>query len=240
MTDDARPRAGWGWREALAVVVTAHVALILVGGLILQAGGWVVKVGNDYLPVPATGQILATTPFWIVAIAGSWWVSGRDGADARTALGVSLRPVDVPLGIAAGVIAQWVLIPIVYWPLLRLVGSDTTELEKAARGLVDASGGVGGTVALVAMTCVLAPIAEETMYRGLVQRGLAPFGGVVAVGATSLLFAAMHFQMLQLVGLAIFGAVSGVLVWRTGRLGPGIVAHMAFNASTVIPLLLRR
>ena len=38
--------------------------------------------------------------------------------------------------------------------------------------------------------------------------------------------------------LVAFGAVLGTLAYKTGRLGPGIIAHMAFNAVTVIALLL--
>ena len=33
------------------------------------------------------------------------------------------------------------------------------------------------------------------------------------------------------------GAVFGLLVIRSGRLGPAIIAHMAFNISTVVVLL---
>jgi membrane protease YdiL (CAAX protease family) len=32
--------------------------------------------------------------------------------------------------------------------------------------------------------------------------------------------------------------ILGVLAWRTGRLGPGIVAHAAFNAVPVLTLTL--
>jgi membrane protease YdiL (CAAX protease family) len=34
--------------------------------------------------------------------------------------------------------------------------------------------------------------------------------------------------------------VVGLLAWRTGRLGPGIVAHMTFNGITVIAIALSR
>jgi membrane protease YdiL (CAAX protease family) len=37
--------------------------------------------------------------------------------------------------------------------------------------------------------------------------------------------------------LFVFGLVAAVLYVRTGRLGPGIVAHLAFNATAVYALL---
>jgi membrane protease YdiL (CAAX protease family) len=51
-------------------------------------------------------------------------------------------------------------------------------------------------------------------------------------------FGVTHFQLLQFPALVAFGAVLGFLALRTGRLGPSIVAHMAFNAVTVTALVL--
>jgi membrane protease YdiL (CAAX protease family) len=34
--------------------------------------------------------------------------------------------------------------------------------------------------------------------------------------------------------------VLGVLAWRTGRLGPSIVAHMTFNTVTIIAIVVAR
>ncbi len=46
-----------------------------------------------------------------------------------------------------------------------------------------------------------------------------------------------HLQLLQLPGLVLAGAVFGVLAHRSGRLGPAIAAHVAFNMVTVVALL---
>jgi membrane protease YdiL (CAAX protease family) len=46
----------------------------------------------------------------------------------------------------------------------------------------------------------------------------------------------MHLQALQFAGLFAFGVVLAVLALRTGRLAAPIVAHMAFNAVTVVVL----
>jgi membrane protease YdiL (CAAX protease family) len=53
---------------------------------------------------------------------------------------------------------------------------------------------------------------------------------------SSLLFAFVHFEAIQFLGLAGFGVVLALLAWRTGRLGPGIVAHAAFNAVAIIAI----
>jgi uncharacterized protein len=57
---------------------------------------------------------------------------------------------------------------------------------------------------------------------------------------SSVVFGLAHFEPLQLPALILFGVVLGVLAQRTGRLGPGIVAHATFNAVTVLSLTLSR
>ena len=62
-------------------------------------------------------------------------------------------------------------------------------------------------------------------------------GPIVAVGGSSLWFAASHFQPLQFAGLLAFGLVLGLVAHRTGRLGMAICAHIGFNMTTVVVLL---
>ena len=43
-------------------------------------------------------------------------------------------------------------------------------------------------------------------------------------------------ELALITALGSFGAVLGVLALRTGRLGPGLVAHATFNPITVLCL----
>ena len=54
---------------------------------------------------------------------------------------------------------------------------------------------------------------------------------------SSVAFGAAHIEPLQFPALFLFGLVAALLTTRTGRLGPSICAHIAFNAFTVIALL---
>lgn len=227
------PAVGWGLRDALAVVVVAHLVLVIGGSAAISIGGW-----TD--PFPVSANFAAGLPFWAAALGGSWWLSGRDGGDRRAALGLTIRPIDVPLGVVVGVAMQLLVLPVIYWPLLRLIDSDTREVERLARELADSAQGPAGVVMFVVMTCVAAPLVEEVLYRGILQRGAGRDRAVVGVVVAAVVFGCAHLQALQLLGLVAFGLSSGLLVWRTGRLGPGIVAHVAFNAATVVPLLWHR
>lgn len=150
------------------------------------------------------------------------------------------RGADLWRGGLIGALLQLVALPLLYWPLLRLLQKDTSDLEGPARAMTDRADGAIGVILLVLIVGVGAPVVEEIFYRGLLQgallkRGLHP---AAAIAVTSLVFGASHFELLQLPALVLFGAVAGVLAHRAGRLGPAIAAHVTFNMVTVVSLLL--
>ena len=149
-----------------------------------------------------------------------------------------LKAVDVPLGVVCGLAAQWVLVPLVSLPVLWLSGKDFDELAEPARELGDKATTPGGVVLLIVLVVIGAPIAEELFFRGLLLRALEKrFDTTVAVIVSSVVFGITHFQALQFPALTAAGVVFALLVVRTDRLGPAIVAHMAFNAATVSVLV---
>ena len=84
----------------------------------------------------------------------------------------------------------------------------------------------------------LSPIVEELFFRGLLQRSLLRWmGPAPAIALQAGVFAFTHFQKLQFAALFAFGVVLGYLAHRTGRLGPGIAAHMVFNGAAVLNLV---
>ena len=79
---------------------------------------------------------------------------------------------------------------------------------------------------------------EEFFYRGLVQPALIRLTNVpIGITISSLIFGAVHFSLVELLPLSVVGAVFGILAHKTGRLLAPIVAHMTFNAVTLIALL---
>jgi membrane protease YdiL (CAAX protease family) len=150
-------------------------------------------------------------------------------------------PADALVGLAAGAASSLVLVPVVY-TALRAAGlldaADVLRLSDPAERLADAVGRVGPKFAvLVVLVGIGAPVVEECFYRGLLQRAaVAKFGPPAGVGLTAAFFALAHLETLQFPGLFAFGLVLGVLAYRTGRLGPGIVAHMVFNGLTLARL----
>ncbi len=88
---------------------------------------------------------------------------------------------------------------------------------------------------------ILAPLAEELFFRGLIQSMLRRYfiNPWWAILATSVLFAAAHYTQPQdLLALSLLSVVIGYNYERTGRLFSPILIHSLFNATTIIIFLL--
>lgn len=85
---------------------------------------------------------------------------------------------------------------------------------------------------------VLAPLAEELLWRGVVFRGLrAALPLAAAAGLAALSFAFWHWlsgwPLVPLLAQYLFGFTACLLVERTGRLGAPIALHALGNGLTV-------
>lgn len=224
----------WGIPDALVGWLVAFLFANVVGALILTAGGY----AETASAAPLAWTMAAALPIWIAFVAVVVFVGDRKGNGWVQDFHVAFRRVDLPVGVAAGVIAQFGLVNLISWPILKLSNQDAEDLARPAQELADKVHGAGGWLLLFVVVGVIAPIAEELFFRGLLFRAFDKrWGKWWALGLSSAFFAATHFQPLQFVPLAAAGAVFGYLVIRTDRLGPAIVAHMAFNISTVVVLL---
>jgi membrane protease YdiL (CAAX protease family) len=158
----------------------------------------------------------------------------RETGNLRTDLGLKFRFPGDMIGVVYGVASQFILLPVVYLIVQALVSRDLTkDLEKPAKDLTDNAHGPG--FALLAVLLVIgAPLVEELFYRGLLLRSLKRYlPAIPSLITCGVVFGAAHFDLVTLPGLALFGIVLAWLSLRSGRLGPNIVAHAAFNAVTV-------
>jgi membrane protease YdiL (CAAX protease family) len=81
-----------------------------------------------------------------------------------------------------------------------------------------------------AMAVLVAPFAEEFLFRGLLYRALdREWGGWKAIAGSAVFFAIYH-PVLSWVPVGAVGALNAWLFRRTGRLAPAIALHMAYNA----------
>jgi len=110
----------------------------------------------------------------------------------------------------------------------------TSGQEKELVKEIGGNAGTLGVLAASALVCVVAPICEETLFRGFIFRTLANWRGAwPAAIATGLLFGLVHgvsAPAVDLVPLALLGVVLCWVYQLTGSIYPGMVVHMANNA----------
>jgi hypothetical protein len=97
----------------------------------------------------------------------------------------------------------------------------------------------------VALTCfgltamVLAPLFEETLFRGVLLPVLGrQWGGRAGVAGSALIFGLAHLSLGELVPLMVLGIGLGWLRLRSGRLAPCVLMHGLWNGFTFANLLL--
>ena len=201
----------------------------------VAASVWAAATGADVesLGTLAAGQV----GLWLGLLGWPLLASRVKGSGSVVDdFGLRARPRDA-VGVAIGFACQVVVIPVLYL-LIQLV-TGKLDVEGPARELADRAHGAGFVV-LALLVVLGAPVAEELFFRGLLLRSAERrFGMRWALAISSVAFAASHFQLVQFPGLALVGLVFGILVVRTGRLGPAIAAHIAFNATAVVSLALK-
>lgn len=136
-----------------------------------------------------------------------------------------------------------------FWPwvaltalLMFLAGQTAAEWIYAHLGSADFDQHVqtqqsSGFILSLLVSLLVAPIVEETLFRGLLYPMLRRKTGVViAAVLSSLLFAAMHGNAVQAVAVIPLGLLLALVVERTRRVWPCVVLHMAYNfAAMMLP-----
>lgn len=89
--------------------------------------------------------------------------------------------------------------------------------------------------------CILAPIIEEILMRGYLLNGLSiSYGSIIALLMSSLMFALLHFNMVQTFSAFVCGLVLGLLYLQTGSILCCILTHTGYNLisyiTTILPL----
>ena len=93
--------------------------------------------------------------------------------------------------------------------------------------------------AVILMAVIVAPVAEEVIFRGYFYGVIRRYGGrIPAILTSSLLFAAIHAHLPSVPGLILLATILCLLYERTGSLWGPITMHAAFNASTIVSLML--
>ena len=171
--------------------------------------------------LPERSNLVVLSAFFgtsLLALAIAVLPLGRDGPAA-----LGLRPVGWRT-IVFGVLGTTVLSFVV------------SQLGPQPEGVKQVTEGIQGVKALqtLAVLGLLAPLAEELVFRGMLYGWLAGrWSNLVAFILSSLAFAAAHAEPLHILLVLPLGFWFGWLRWRTGSLVPTIVAHVINNTIAV-------
>ena len=122
-----------------------------------------------------------------------------------------------------------------------LISLCTPAIEHALRlvgiGLREVTINTASSLSLTLYVCIVAPIVEELIYRGVILRKLLPYGTHLAIVLPAVCFALMHHNFYQGLSAVLGGLVYGFVALRYS-LAASICLHIAKNTvSTVLPLL---
>lgn len=235
---DPRP---WGVRPVLGPLV-GLVVLVVVAGVIAL----VVHPGSSVAAL-VTGAALDVGVYLALGLVVRW--SGATVARRYGGFGNAFglrRPVWRD--------GLWVLAGIGLVAVSRVAISIAAVSLVGVRGVEQAQNvrleqpGVAELVVFGVVACVLAPVVEETIFRGLLLRTLMRRVGFWAAAVvSSALFGLFHtYEVGTLAGAGVLAAVTAslglvncLLVRWTERLTPGIAVHAVFNGLALLVLALR-
>jgi len=225
----ASPLPGWPWWSAFVALLGAFV-LTAIGALIidLPAVAFGVQVTSSHTP---PGLTIADTFVQDVAFVAAPIMCAHIGGRAVRAWQFGLRRPGVGWGWAL----VMVLMLIIAFLVVNAIWSSLVNPEKEK--LLEQLGSKEGTLLLVlsaGLTCVVAPMCEEFLFRGYIFTALRGSWGLwPAAVVDGLVFGAVHASsapVLDLLPLAALGFGLCLLFRYSGSVYPGMGAHALNNA----------
>ncbi len=230
-TDRSRsPTTGWPpWSAPVALL--GGLALALVGGLVVDVPALAlgVKISSSHTPA---GVTIADTVVQDVGFVLAALYCAHMGGRAVRSWQFGLRRPGIGWRSASGLI----LLLLVTFILLSAIWSATVH-PKEETHLLESLGSYEGTALVLlsaALTCVVAPVCEEFLFRGFIFTALRSWRGTLpAALMTGLVFGGVHYgsaPTLDLVPLAVLGFGLCLLYRYTGSLYPCMIAHSLNNS----------
>lgn len=238
--EDLRVTATWRWWEVVAFTLLGFAAGVLVAAPLA-----VVLEPDPNGAVDAPGLLISAVADVVMAGVLVLWLRSKHPGWVRI-LGfppAGRRTAEVVAGIGYGFLLE--VVAFVAGLVVVLVLEAATGRNVEAPVQVEPGLESWGILMLVVLACVVAPIVEEFVFRGLLFRSIAdrhgfwagaiasavPFGlSHVAVGSSLDLWALR-------ITLAMVGIVLAWVHWRRRNLLANVVAHATFNVIGVAIIL---
>lgn len=231
----ARP---WNWRVAgWVALILMCIQLVVVGvSKTLSALGWLHKDDPESFYALIQGLFFHVASLVILALVlrSRSWTWGRafglqaQGLVRRLGAGMAFYAGILPLFFFAAVLSQLAMLIIGYPVTIQDVVLIFMEPQS-----------VGTLLALLGLAMIVAPAAEEILFRGILLPLLMKrLGTGPAVILSSALFALIHFHVPSFFPLFVLAAGLALAYIYTGSLWVPIMMHALFNGMNLAMLLL--
>jgi len=232
MEGEPSPSATPGWPPWSApIALLGGLALALVGGLIVDVPALAlgVKISSSHTPpgITVADTVVQDVGFVLAAV-----YCAHIGGRAVRSWQFGLRRPRIGWRSAGGM----VLLLLVTFIVLSAIWSAAVHPPEDKQ-VLESLGSHEGTALLLlsaGLTCVVAPMCEEFLFRGFIFTALRNWRGTLpAAVITGLVFGGVHYgsaPVLDLVPLAALGFGLCLLYRYTGSLYPSIAAHSLNNS----------
>jgi membrane protease YdiL (CAAX protease family) len=211
------PSVPWRPRDVWLGVAAIAVILAITYGLVFALGALSITPDVDLWVaiVPTLFELLFLVPVW--------WFTVRKYHVRLSALGFrSFRPSALGL-VVVSLFAIFVFNALYGLLLMQFGWESQPDMTPLLRRL-------SSPWPLFVAVVLVAPLAEETFFRGFVFGGLrARYDWRTAAAISSALFAAVHLQLLFFIPAFVFGFVFAWLYQRSGSIWPGMILHALVN-----------
>jgi membrane protease YdiL (CAAX protease family) len=224
-------RVGWLF---LGLVLTFCVGMLPIS-LLDRVTAWS-KDERDFSQLLA-GALLSQTAafFWIRAFLQ------QHACEWKEAFGWKLS--ETPAVIGYGALAGALFLPVAFglqWlcETLMVLLHSQPQAQAAVEAIQNPALPLAGKVAFGFDAILLAPLAEESLFRGILYPAIKYLGYPrMALWFTSLLFGFLHFNAPTFVPLLAFGLLLAALYERFGNLMAPVAAHSLFNTANLVILM---
>lgn len=216
-------RLGWALAAQMAAMLAVQTAMLLAAQALAPA-------------LAGSGVFL-----WLVSVLSAYgagvpaaWLVLRGTGEAPPQPGAPLGPGRFFRNYLAGLGLMY-LVNLATLALMGLVGLLRGQtVENPVDNMADYPLALN-----LLLGCVIAPVCEEYLFRGLLLNRLRPYGERFAVWASALCFGLFHGNFSQFFYACAIGVLFAGVVLKTGRLRQAMLLHALINfvGTGLIPLL---
>ena len=216
-------RLGWALAAQMAAMLAVQTAMLLAAQALAPA-------------LAGSGVFL-----WLVSVLSAYgagvpaaWLVLRGTEEAPPQPGAPLGPGRFFRSYLAGLGLMY-LVNLATLALMGLVGLLRGQtVENPVDNMADYPLALN-----LLLGCVIAPVCEEYLFRGLLLNRLRPYGERFAVWASALCFGLFHGNFSQFFYACAIGVLFAGVVLKTGRLRQAMLLHALINfvGTGLIPLL---